>query len=583
MDDIPPSQYNKQLIEMAACGNIEMMQALIDAGADVSYVSTFGKSALHRAALIGHVAAVQLLLKYGADPNIATGSGETPLYEAAYAGKTEAVAALLAVGANPNGAAEYYNPVKVAAEYGYNECLELLLAAGAKVPPSLLDSVLKRGHGKCVKLLIEKCAVSSYGVPVNSMHYAVIVNDTTGLQKMIDSGVDVHQKDRYGYTPLYWAVSCNHAHCAEILVNAGADMADVAPRGGTALGVAAYTGSYECLEVLLAAGANVNEVSVEGKTPLCCAIYNHHSKCAQRLIAAGADVTRPESDGKTLLLYAIRGDDADIMQMLIDAGADINDGGPKGMPPVFQATESESPKCLELLIKSGVDVNIWYEEEVNPLMYAAAEGTLGCVCLLLSAGLDVNAVDKSRGCTALVYAVRQAPVDCVLALLAAGADVNIADNEGKTPLEYAVEEKDVVKVSLLLANPQIDTQKISPLWVAVARHDVAGIQKLIGQGVSPNEKTSMGCTPLQWAVLDFHAETLAALLSAPNVNVNERNVDGDSLLIQAIKEGHPEAVKMLIAAGANVYEVGRYGSTPMSVATDLKRSACVKILQEVMQ
>ena len=39
MDDIPHSQYNKQLIEMAACGNIEMMQALIAAGAGVSYIS----------------------------------------------------------------------------------------------------------------------------------------------------------------------------------------------------------------------------------------------------------------------------------------------------------------------------------------------------------------------------------------------------------------------------------------------------------------------------------------------------------------------------------------------------------------
>lgn len=134
MDDIPPSQYNNQLIEMAACGNVEMMQSLIEAGADVSYVSVFGASALHRAARRGHVAAIELLLKYGADPNITTGSGETPLYEAAYAGKTAAVALLLKAGANPNGAGDYYNPVKVAAEYGYNECLELLLAAGASVP-----------------------------------------------------------------------------------------------------------------------------------------------------------------------------------------------------------------------------------------------------------------------------------------------------------------------------------------------------------------------------------------------------------------------------------------------------------------
>ena len=120
-----------------------------------------------------------------------------------------------------------------------------------------------------------------------------------------------------------------------------------------------------------------------------------------------------------------------------------------------------------------------------------------------------------------------------------------------------------------------------PAVVAVAV--VAGVKNLISQDVSPNEITSMGCSPLQWAVLDFHAETLAALLAAPNVNVNECNADGNSLLIQAIKEGHPEAVKMLIAAGANVYEAGRYGSSPMKVATDLNRASCIKVLQEAMK
>ncbi len=59
------------LKEAAWSGSLEMVTALLDAGADVNYSGGMsGMSVLAAAAMEGHVEVVRLLLKYGADVNL---------------------------------------------------------------------------------------------------------------------------------------------------------------------------------------------------------------------------------------------------------------------------------------------------------------------------------------------------------------------------------------------------------------------------------------------------------------------------------------------------------------------------------
>lgn len=62
----------------AAPVDIEVVRALLDAGADVNARSAQGGTALHTAAFVGDVAVMRLLLERAADITLSNGSGKTP-------------------------------------------------------------------------------------------------------------------------------------------------------------------------------------------------------------------------------------------------------------------------------------------------------------------------------------------------------------------------------------------------------------------------------------------------------------------------------------------------------------------------
>jgi ankyrin repeat protein len=79
-------------------GNVEMMNVLLDNGANPNLINRRGMCALLLAAKNGHIDAVKLLLNRGASVQCET-QGVTPLHAAAAYGHTEAVRLLLEKGA----------------------------------------------------------------------------------------------------------------------------------------------------------------------------------------------------------------------------------------------------------------------------------------------------------------------------------------------------------------------------------------------------------------------------------------------------------------------------------------------------
>ena len=78
--------------------DLELVRALVDAGANVNRSDSDGATPLHSAANEGEAAAVRLLLERGAKPGKFTHEGETALYLAAQAGSLEAMKVLIDAG-----------------------------------------------------------------------------------------------------------------------------------------------------------------------------------------------------------------------------------------------------------------------------------------------------------------------------------------------------------------------------------------------------------------------------------------------------------------------------------------------------
>ena len=122
-------------------GQHECLQLLLHAKARLDCRrADDGSSCLQAAARGGHSACVTTLLqaKVGVDePSPITGS--TALFEAAQAGAVDCIRLLLVAKANLNISNRYGTPAAVAADFGREGCLTLLLQAGAEMPSHVVE------------------------------------------------------------------------------------------------------------------------------------------------------------------------------------------------------------------------------------------------------------------------------------------------------------------------------------------------------------------------------------------------------------------------------------------------------------
>src|SRR5438067_8560082 len=86
------------------------------------------------AARAGDAPQIRQLVKEGADPNAPSGGNDwTPLLHAIHKHQNASLAALIESGADPNRAsASGVTPLMMAAGYGYDDTVQLLLARGAR-------------------------------------------------------------------------------------------------------------------------------------------------------------------------------------------------------------------------------------------------------------------------------------------------------------------------------------------------------------------------------------------------------------------------------------------------------------------
>ena len=110
-------------------------------------------------------------------------------------------------------------------------------------------------------------ATTAFAGPI---HTAAKKGDLARVQKELDGGADVNEKDENGVTPLHWTET---EEIAELLIAQGADVnAKDDWSGSTPLHRAATFGYKEIAELLIAKGADVNARTGSGETPLDLAI-----------------------------------------------------------------------------------------------------------------------------------------------------------------------------------------------------------------------------------------------------------------------------------------------------------------------
>lgn len=129
---------SERLLRAAEQGDVDDVQAALQAGAEVDVRDREGTTPLGNAAVEGHLEIARLLLEYGASPNAQNIDGITPLMRAAGMGHVELVKLLIAKGAdvslkNQDG----MSALDLARALGRTEVVHILEQPTAVTPPAV--------------------------------------------------------------------------------------------------------------------------------------------------------------------------------------------------------------------------------------------------------------------------------------------------------------------------------------------------------------------------------------------------------------------------------------------------------------
>jgi len=246
------------------------------------------------------------------------------------------------------------------------------------------------------------------------------------------------------------------------------------------------------------------------------AVMRGQKEKAEELLSLGADVNTRFGAGTSLLHFtAVRGR-KDAVNLLLANGALVNAKNDKGLTPLHWVAGAvfpqwRHPEMVKILLTNGADVNAADNQGLTPIHHAAKTGRESIAKTLIDKGADVN-VQDSYGLTALHYTVTSGREDIIRLLLGKkGIAIDARDNSGRTAFHYAA-------------------------------------------------RAGFGAN---YAYKEFPA-AIAQLLLDSGADVNAKDAMGQTSVFNTFHKPDNDALRFLVARGADLYCVDNRGYTPLS-------------------
>eukprot|EP00598_Pedospumella_elongata_P014451 CAMPEP_0185012298 /NCGR_PEP_ID=MMETSP1098-20130426/98228_1 /TAXON_ID=89044 /ORGANISM="Spumella elongata, Strain CCAP 955/1" /LENGTH=906 /DNA_ID=CAMNT_0027541353 /DNA_START=82 /DNA_END=2803 /DNA_ORIENTATION=+ len=364
----------------AQVGNFALVRRLLKKGADVHFVENkkLGYNALHYAAFNGHKDVIQELLNAGADVNAVTTDNYSAFMLATLGGFTEVVEMLLQttqpdLTVTTKDESQPHNGLTclhLAVMSGNNDIVFMLLSQGANAK-----------------------AVTNMGYSV--LHLAAELGHTPILSTLLSESVSIDRLQRtvLGNTALHLAVASGvRKSVAKLLQHSKAYIDVPDPDGYTALHMAVSYQLPYIVELLLDNGANVNTQSTTGQTPIMEAVIQGENVMVEMLTRNRADVTIPDHTGTTpLIAAAAAGDEENVRSILnhysnVVASAVDTDSDPESIDIVYRVdihSEEHIAQLCDHQNKEGhsamsIATKLGYGNIVKRLMLAGASNITNC-------------------------------------------------------------------------------------------------------------------------------------------------------------------------------------------------------------
>ncbi|CZR69786.1 uncharacterized protein PAC_19686 [Phialocephala subalpina] len=448
-------------LQMAAYfDNENMVDLLLDHGADVEARGSGCKSVLTAACHSGNASIVKKILKAGAETSN-YGMMNSPLWAAitaALSGKAEVVQAL-----HDHDKETFQNDWSrhMALFYVGMDNLEKRTVSDDDRIPWIQYMLMKNSHAVIKKLLADDSEMCNRrdrnGITL--LHLTCMGGDEKAVKLLLDNGADPTAETGDGLTILHAALMNRSASILRYLLGLGFDPNVVDYYGITPIHEAARIGSDVQLSLLIAARGDNAVSDSHGFLPIHHAMSNlsltNHKGNLNALIPQEFGIDVPGCDGSTPLHIATRYGNLSHVQWLLEQGVDlmaVDSDGRTALHCVAANSNEYAQDIMELLIEKGLNVRRKDDAGFTPLHntlywqkgpFRSSHRSVfrvqifkAKVRLLLQKGADLNDRDNC-GNTLLHLACAKGSRPVVRLLLDEGADPDLEDFKGCKPIEFA--------------------------------------------------------------------------------------------------------------------------------------------------
>ena len=555
-------------------GDVDKVKEIIKKNArliNIDVSNSHGQTALHRSIIKGCTEIVEILLNCGANVNSKDKESKTPLMLAAQFNWIEITEMLLKKGANVNDKDKNgWTPLIEASYRASSKILEMLLKSGAKIDD-----------------------ISSETIATSALHQAAVSNSCENIKVLLAHGANINEIVHDG-TPLMHAAYEGRDEMVSFLLKEGADLNFKDHFGNTVfdIGTRNQNDDKKIMDILLEykdCEKQKKEHLWEGCKCKCCGKTRdeQHSWDGCKCLVCGK--VRNEQ-------HSWKKDDCSICEK---CGKVRGDWGGKQCPDCFY--ESIEHKLIDSIkqknileikkyIHEGADINAIYDEKegVTPLHIACTMEFVEAVKLLIQHHANLNIQDY-RDETPLYKAAEKNNVEIVTLLLESGAEVNTKDYYGKpkTPLErsicHGISSQTIFIVELLLKyGASVDTpfhgetllQKYLS-WIFESRkyqtsmsyessNYVKFVELLIKYGavLNPNDGSELLVIAAKFNNLD-----LIELLLEKGYDIESKSFNTRTALMEAVYYANIKTTEFLLNHGANPNIADDKGRTALWFAT----------------
>jgi cytohesin len=308
-------------------------------------------------------------------------------------------------------------------------------------------------------------------------------------------------------------------------------------------------------------------------------------KIAQYLVQQGIDIQAKDEFENTPLHFAYN---TKIAEFFLEKGININVLSRENRNPLMEIVGFHARKdsVAIFLIEKGIDLSVKDNQQKNAFHLAfskynsyVSEHLLN----LLQKNININEVD-SFGNTPIFYAIQSLNSANILKkMIAYKADLEVENNEGKTPLLYAIQHyynyeaaETLLKGGTNIENHPKEKELFSYFLSAdfervnYQKYNVSEILNLLLKQTKDIEfKDENERTPLLLALssqIDYSKFVLKLLERGANIHAKDKN--GKTALLLACKSIKPqkEIIEILLKKGANINEKDNNENTPFTMA-----------------